>query len=222
MFEQSLLNSKGRKPWAIALSSAFQCVLIGILTLIPLAHTQVLPRLAGKVLLPALPPPPKGPVKFTKPVRREWNEDRLVAPNKIPETIAPIEDELPPPSPAGPGEIWGAILRSPTPVISPVARTETPQRVRVGGQMQQARLVSQPKPVYPPLARVARIQGTVRLEAIISKDGTIESLKVTSGHPWLTQAALEAVRQWRYQPTILNGEPVEVSTTIEVNFTLSP
>jgi len=86
--------------------------------------------------------------------------------------------------------------------------------------VQSAKLMAQPKPVYPPLARQARIQGTVRLEAEISKDGTIENLKVISGHPLLIQAALDAVKQWRYQPTLLNGVAVEVVTTVDVNFTL--
>ena len=90
----------------------------------------------------------------------------------------------------------------------------------MGGNVQSAKLTAQPKPVYPPLARQARIQGTVRLEADISKDGTIENLKVISGHPLLIQAALDAVKQWRYQPTLLNGVPVEVVTTVDVNFTL--
>ena len=86
--------------------------------------------------------------------------------------------------------------------------------------MQSAKLVNQPRPAYPPLARQARIQGTVRLEAVISKDGAIQNLEVVSGHPLLIQSALAAVQQWRYQPTLLNGAPVEVITTIDVNFTL--
>jgi protein TonB len=90
----------------------------------------------------------------------------------------------------------------------------------VGGQVQSAKIVSQPRPVYPPLARQARIQGTVRLEAVISKEGSVEELKVISGHPLLIQSALAAVQQWRYEPTLLNGVPVEVITTIDVNFTL--
>ena len=94
-------------------------------------------------------------------------------------------------------------------------------RIRVGGNVQQARLVSQPKPLYPPLAKQARIQGLVKLQAIIAKDGTIVQLEVLSGHPLLVQSAMDAVRQWRYQPTLLNGEPVEVVTTIDVVFTLS-
>ena len=96
-----------------------------------------------------------------------------------------------------------------------------PKRITIGGNVQQAKLVRQPNPVYPPLAKQARISGVVHLAAIISKDGTIQDLKVISGHPLLIPAALEAVKQWVYQPTLLNGEPVEVSTQIDVNFTLS-
>jgi protein TonB len=82
-------------------------------------------------------------------------------------------------------------------------------------------LISQPRPVYPPLAKQARIQGTVRFTAIIGKDGTIQNLTLISGHPLLVQSATEAVKQWRYKPTLLNGEPVEVVTQIDVNFTLN-
>jgi protein TonB len=87
--------------------------------------------------------------------------------------------------------------------------------------VQQANLIRQPRPVYPPLAKAARVQGTVKFEAVIAKDGTIQNLKVISGPPLLVNAALEAVKQWQYKPTLLNGEPVEVITTIDVNFTLS-
>jgi protein TonB len=87
--------------------------------------------------------------------------------------------------------------------------------------VQQANLLRQVRPTYPPLAKAARVQGTVKFEAVIAKDGTIQNLKVISGPPLLVNAALEAVRQWQYRPTLLNGEPVEVITTIDVNFTLS-
>ena len=83
------------------------------------------------------------------------------------------------------------------------------------------RSVQQPRPVYPPLAQEARISGVVRLNAIIGTDGTVQNLTVASGHPVLVPAALEAVKQWVYAPTLLNGQPVEVVTQIEVNFTLS-
>jgi TonB family protein len=96
-----------------------------------------------------------------------------------------------------------------------------PGRIRVGGNVQHTMLVEQPRPVYPPLAKQAKIQGVVRLDAIIARDGTVASLTVISGHPLLVPAALSAVKEWVYKTTLLNGEPVEVQTTIDVNFTLS-
>ena len=118
------------------------------------------------------------------------------------------------------GSVPTAALPPPPPPPAKVAPV-TPKRITIGGNVQQAKLVRQPKPVYPPLAKQARISGVVHLAAVISKDGTIQDLKVISGHPLLIPAALEAVKQWVYQPTLLNGEPVEVSTQIDVNFTLS-
>jgi len=82
-------------------------------------------------------------------------------------------------------------------------------------------LIRKVQPAYPPLARSARIQGAVVLQAVISKQGTIENLLVLTGHPMLAPAAIEAVRQWRYRPYILNGEPVEVETQVTVNFSLA-
>ena len=128
------------------------------------------------------------------------------------------------------GGVLGGIIGSvptaappppPPPPVKEAPKPVRPQRIRVGGNVQQAKLIRQPKPVYPPLAKQARIQGVVRLNAIIGKDGTIQNLPVISGHPLLVPSAIEAVKQWVYQPTLLNGEPVEVVTQIDVNFTLS-
>jgi len=124
------------------------------------------------------------------------------------------------------GVIGGIISSAPDvapPPPPPVKKAPppTPKRIRVGGSVQRANLINQTRPVYPPLARQARIQGTVKLTAIIAKDGTIEKLEVLSGHPLLIPAALQAVKEWRYKPTLLNGEPVEVVTQVDVNFTLS-
>lgn len=94
------------------------------------------------------------------------------------------------------------------------------RRIRVSTEKAETRLIYQPKPVYPPVAKSARIQGLVRLAAHIGTDGTIEDLKVLSGHPLLIKASLDAVSQWRYQPTIVNGAPVEVATEIDLSFTL--
>jgi len=85
----------------------------------------------------------------------------------------------------------------------------------------EANLLHEVQPVYPALARQARIQGTVELRAIIGKTGAIENLAVVRGHPMLAPAAVEAVKQWRYRPYLLNGEPIEVETDITVNFLLS-
>ena len=92
------------------------------------------------------------------------------------------------------------------------------KRVRVGGQAQAAKLVFQPKPEYPTLAKSARVQGTVRLEVVVARDGTVETLRVLSGHPLLVEAAEVAVARWRYQPTVLNGNPIAVVTEVDVDF----
>lgn len=102
----------------------------------------------------------------------------------------------------------------------PPTPSGAPQRIRVGGGVQQQNLVRKVDPVYPPLAYQARIQGTVRFTAIIGRDGSIQNLQLVSGHPLLVEAARQAVNQWEYKPTLLNGSPVEVVTQIDVNFTL--
>ena len=168
-----------------------------------------------------------------------------MAPKVIPKDIANIREEELPPSmasagvvggvpggvPGGtPGGVIGGIIggipsAAPPPPPPPPPKVEEkkppPSRIRVGGNVQAANLIKQPKPVYPPLAKQARIQGKVIFNAVIGKDGSIQNLQMLSGHPLLVPSATEAVRQWVYRPTLLNGEPVEVATTIEVNFTLS-
>ena len=247
MFEQSFLDQVGRtkRPWTVAVSFVFQSLMVGLLILIPLIYTDTLPKTQLMSFLVAPPPPPPPPPppaaapKVVKVVPRQFDAGRLMAPKVIPKQIAMIkEEELPDPSGAvgvvggvpggipggGPGGIIGGIIGA-APVAPPPPKVEvqkpvTPQRIRVGGNVQAARIVNQPKPVYPPLAKQARIQGTVRFTAIIGRDGTIQNLQLISGHPLLVPSAQEAVKQWKYQPTLLNGEPVEVITQIDVNFTL--
>lgn len=102
-----------------------------------------------------------------------------------------------------------------------VAAQDGDKRIRVGGDVQQAKLVKSVQPAYPVLARRARIEGTVRLQAVIAKDGSVQKVEVVSGHAVLVQSAVDAVQQWRYKPTELNGEPVEVVTSVDVVFKLS-
>jgi protein TonB len=97
-----------------------------------------------------------------------------------------------------------------------------PHRIHSGGEVEEALLVHRVEPRYPTLARQIRLEGTVRLHAVIGVDGSVRELEVESGHPLLARAAREAVLQWRYRPTRLNGEPVEVDTTITVIFELGP
>lgn len=122
------------------------------------------------------------------------------------------------------GVVRGALESAAPPAPAPAAKADpappAPRRIVVGGNVQKGKLVHGPIPVYPELARRARISGVVRLQGIISREGVIQRLEVISGHPLLVPAALEAVKQWRYSPTILNGEPVEVIAPIEVIFTL--
>ena len=100
------------------------------------------------------------------------------------------------------------------------AQSATPRPIRVPGGEQAAKLISKVEPKYPPLAKMARIQGSVQLEVVISRGGAIKDLKVISGHPLLVKAALDAVQRWRYQPTLVHGEPGEVITDIQVFFLL--
>lgn len=245
MFEDSLIESGGRlktKRGATTLISfVLQVMLVGVLILIPLIYTEALPKqqLMSFLVAPPPPPPPPPPpaavpIKVVKQIQSDLNNGQLRTPTKIPEKVQMIkEEEAPPPAmasggvvggvPGGvPGGQMGGVIGgiiSSTPVAVP--KVATPQRVRVSQGVSNGLLIRKVQPAYPPLARQARIQGQVLLQAQISKDGSIENLQLISGHPMLAPAAIEAVKQWRYKPYMLNGEPVAVDTQVVVNFTLS-
>jgi protein TonB len=250
MFEQSLLDAQGTKTktkYTVFVSFILECIGIGIMILVPLIYTNTLPatQLMSYLVAPPPPPPPPPPpvvVKIQKVVPREFDAGKLMQPKAIPKNVAIIkEDDTPPPSAAIAGVVGGvpggmvggtvggviggiisaAPVAPPPPPKVEAPKAAAPQRIRVGGNVQKAMQLFTPTPVYPPLAKQARIQGVVKLNAIISKEGTIEQLSVVSGHPLLIPSALEAVKKWRYKPTLLNGEPVEVITQIDVNFTLT-
>jgi len=216
-----------------------EVALVGGLMLIPVIYTEAFPRaaLSGMVLAP--PPPAGPPVRGeipNRPNRRIAGRQLLTSPVRIPNIIAATQDKPDgvPEAPALVGSVPGGLPGvigvvpyaigsiGPTPPPPPTSDNPKPKRspFRVGGQVEAAKLIFQVKPEYPPLAKMARIQGTVRLEALISTDGTIQKLRVLAGHPLLMKAAIDAVAHWRYQPTLLNGDPVEVVTEIDVNFTL--
>jgi TonB family protein len=106
-------------------------------------------------------------------------------------------------------------------LASVAAAQINPQRIRVSDTIISQQVITKVAPVYPPLARQARIQGQVILRAQISKSGDVENLQLISGHPILAPAAIDAVKQWKYRPYLLNGEPIAVETSVTVNFTLS-
>jgi len=236
LVESSAVKKKTNTGWAIILSSVVQVSILVVLILIPLIYTQALPKAMLTTLLIAPPPPPPPPpppvatpVQVVRPVARLITHGQLMAPRAIPKEVAIFKEaELPPEPSAGTGVLGGAgdlgagLLGGLAggSGAAPPPPPKGPTRVKLGGNVQSAKIVAQPQPVYPPLARQARISGTVVLHAIIDKDGHVSQLEVVSGHPLLVQAAMDAVKNWRYQPTLLNGDAVEVDTTITVNFNL--
>jgi len=161
---------------------------------------------------------------------------QLRTPTKIPQKVQMIkEDEAPPPIAAAGGVVGGVPggvpggqlggviggIVSASSSIAAVPKLALPQRIRISQGVTRGLLVHRVEPSYPPLARAARIQGEVVLSAVISINGDIQNLQLVSGHPMLVPAAITAVRQWRYKPYLLNGQPVEVETTITVIFSLT-
>jgi len=240
MFEDSLIESGNKlktKRLATSIFSFFgQFLLLGILILIPLIYTEALPKTQLMTFLVAPPPPPPPPpppaavVKVVK-VQSDLVNGQLRQPTKIPQKVQIIKEEEAPPAMAGgvmggvpggvPGGSMGGVIGGMINSTAAIPKVATPQRVRVSSGVSAGNLIKRVQPNYPPLARQARIQGQVVLQAEISKEGTIQNLQLISGHPMLAPAAIEAVKQWRYKPYLLNGEPVAVDTQVVVNFTLS-
>jgi protein TonB len=234
MFEQSMLlpSAPRKKAEALAVSLGAQILAIGVLLLIPLLYTDRLPF--APVQLPTfLPPPPPRelpkpePRLHTQTVPRMWHP--LVTPTTIPPLIRVIEDigidlaqsriDSGSIIPLGPSLISIQVIPPPPPprVVEP-----TPSKpLAVTSDIQSAKLIRKVVPVYPRMAIAARISGTVRLMGRVGIDGTVQQIQVVSGPPLLVQAALDAVRQWLYRPTLLNNKAVEVIAPIDVIFTLS-
>jgi periplasmic protein TonB len=246
MFEEMVVsnakNKRTDKPWTVFLSMLLQVGFLAVLILIPLIYTEALPKtLMSSILLAPPPPPPPPPppaavqVVKVKPVAHLMEAGKLVAPKAIPKDIKIIKEEEAPPDvgagmiggvPGGVsggsmGGVIGGVIGGAGSTAAPPPPKVTLKRITVGGNVQAAHLVNRVQPIYPPLARQTRISGTVKLHAIIGKNGAVEQLQVVSGHPLLVQSALDAVKQWRYQPTLLNGDPVEVDTEIDVIFSLA-
>jgi periplasmic protein TonB len=242
MFEQSLLTNPAgtRKTATFAASLTAQILVAGVLVVAPLFYHDVLPAFRVPAYVPTLTVwrPPEAPVATASTPARSSGlamptvfRPLVVLHSDYPQTSFAVVDydtlAIPATSMISALPIGGssdlprlerpAVAAIKTEIVKPVL--ETP--VRVGGNVQSAKLTKQVVPVYPRPALQMRISGTVQLLGIIAKDGTIQKLQVLSGHPLLRQAAIDAVSQWVYRPTILNGQPVEVEAPIDVIFTLS-
>ncbi len=248
MFLDSLGESCGQRPpgrgWATLLSFTLQAAGVALLVVVPLFHTGALPPLrfsAGLTAGPPLPAPPARPaeqkqVELVKP-SAYLSETQLQQPIRIPKGVA--KDAGPPPASSGsaaeslcktalcvpggiPSEVAAAnpvlteLLRPPA---RPVPQDPSARRL-LTSTVVEGLLIHRVQPSYPHLAQLTHVQGVVELRAVIGKDGRIEQLQLVRGHPLLAQAAIEAVRQWRYRPYMLNGVAVEVEAQITVNFRL--
>jgi protein TonB len=242
IFADSMLESswaqRARRSWTTLTSFGVQMLAICLLLLLPVLKTVGLPSartVSTPISLGRRAPEPLAPMPRTgaPAVQNNLVSPILVSPGRVPRIISMTADDPAPQPPGGseadigipgtgsaPGleglapSLTGSrpILPTPPPTITRAIRTSS---------MLEGNLIRRVEPVYPPLARSARIQGSVVLVALISKAGTIENLRAVAGHPMLVPAAVNAVSQWRYRPYILNSEPIEVETQITVNFSLS-
>ena len=242
MFADSMMEvtwaQRSRRSLTTLASFALQAVVIGLLLLLPLWKTVGLP--SGHALPTPLSwgaPPAAGPhvqrQHSTARAQSNLADNIVIAPTSFPTRVAMIQETVAPPQlsfgdgiegSVGSGSrngVWGAFANSLS--VAPAAPAPAAPTIRPfrRSNMLEGSLVRRVQPVYPQLAKSARIQGPVVLAALISKAGTIENLQVITGHPMLVKAAIDAVSQWRYRPYILNGEPVEVETQITVNFILA-
>jgi protein TonB len=236
MFEDSTFESNGRirtrsRGWLLA-ALVFNGSILLALILIPLIYPEALPRQSLSLLLEAPRPPatpqPAPPPRQTERFRGVPQMDgaTIIAPRRIPITIAQITGpEAPAPMnglPMGADDSNAAAeeaFQAQRHISVAPAAPKGP--VHLSSGVVAGLLLKKSAPIYPPIAVAARVEGTVVLEATISASGSIQNLRVVSGHPMLQQAALDAVRDWRYRPFLLNGRPVEVETTINVIFTLN-
>jgi protein TonB len=238
MFSDCLLETtdaqRKRRGFAVVFSIMVQSFIVGVLILLPLIFTDVLPleQLTTMwVVAPPPPPPPPLPAVAiqVRGITTEVVGGQLMAPSIIPTKIKIFHEEEAPAVTGGgvpggvpggiPGGQLGGVLGG---ILSATAKAPPAmpelKRVRVSQGVSEGLLLQKVVPIYPPLARTARVDGVVVLAAIISRNGSIENLHVVSGHPLLISAAIDAVKQWRYRPYLLDGMPVEIETNINVIF----
>jgi protein TonB len=234
MFEDATFESMGiihtRSSRWMGAVMLFEAALLLALVLIPLLYPQALPALKT-IYLCCMEAPAPQPVKPQQQVVRtsapltEMQNGILFAPPRIPTGITMVTGPEPAMDTSINSWAFSQAASSSNPfgnrAAATVVRPAVSGPIRISSLTAESEIILKTMPIYPPIARAARIEGTVRLAATISKNGTIENLRVTSGPAMLQQAALNAVSCWRYRPYLLDGQPVEVETTVDVIFTLS-
>jgi periplasmic protein TonB len=233
MFEDSTFESNSRiqtrsRAWMLA-TCAFNGSILLAMVLVPLIYPSALPQMVKSFLMetpaPPQPTPARVEVAMVSTAPRQMEGGRIFAPPVIPRgTFIPAAPEANVPVTVALADL-GANNNSTSPFASQTHRAEVRQvvtgPVRVSGMVEEGLLIHRTIPVYPPIAVASRTEGTVVLQATISRAGTIANLHVISGPMMLQQAAINAVQQWRYRPYLLSGEPVEVETTVNVVFKLN-
>jgi protein TonB len=234
MFESATFHSSGilhdKTPKWMLLTLGINTTLILALIALPLLFPQSLPtRLLSKALYAPAPPPAitRLITRSNSQLSQQSYHDPFQAPTRPPIGIDRAQDPGPPPGPitdlstgdtTGATETTNPILRSTTP--PPVVHQVQPLKIHISN-LSPSQLLYKTTPAYPAMGIATRTQGTVVLAATISKTGSIENLRVVSGPAMLQQSAIDAVQKWRYRPYLLNNQPVEVETTINVVFSLS-
>ena len=230
---ESSWDRSDRRGWSAAASFTLQAMALSLLLAIPMFWVQGPPRLQWLQTITV--PPMRSPAvpaevpreRHSAGVFRNLLNNQFYMPRYIPSSTSRIEDRdvslAPDPSNMhfGRGNTDGVPNGLGDAIVPVTPRPPAPTHPIRISHWSEGNVIFRIQPTYPPLARQARIQGPVQLRAIISKAGTIERLTVESGHPMLSGAAIDAVRQWRYRPYLLNDEPVEIETEITVNFVLS-
>lgn len=241
IFRESLIasgKSQRRSPLATVGALGFELLVLLTLVVAPLYRTIPLPKSETLTMLYLQPPPAAGgnATKLRAPAPPSTYTPTSIA---VPTPVHKTQEE-PPPPPVGttggvvggvPGGVVGVVpggvsseMPNSAPSVPVLAKTPVPtpvKRMRIASRVAEANLIHDVAPQYPPEAGRARIEGTVVLMAVIDKDGSVKDVRVESGLPLLAQAAIDAVRQWRYKPYMIDGEPVEVDSRITINFTLS-
>jgi protein TonB len=248
LLEMPTTKQEHRSPLEWLGAMGFHIAIVALLVIVPLYTTATIHLSDYRETALIAPPPPQAPPPppaasavaphVTHPkAKLNYTMQRLTAPTAIPEKVSSYSDNVAEPAPdlggvAGGvpggviggqiGGVAGGVVGATGTAVPPPPPKPAQKIVRVGSNLKAPRQTYSVDPVYPPLARETHITGTVTVEALIDEHGNVIQARIVNGHPLLIEAALQAVRQWKYEPTSLNGQPVSVELQVQVHFNLKP